>query len=299
MKRYLAPNNKVKVDSSLGVVEFLRLQGRNIHELVVICNLFRIGSKKLMKLFPEDEWRTLNESGALSGLSNKNGRSAGVKNVDTSATEDISGQDSSLEESKMELGQHPLDTLNDTHDSDYEEGKLQIVEPLEESFDESSFENSISALDKQLNDFHQELKNDTDQQTEKMMQELSRDLEEIDQDITTAEVSEKSFNKNEYSNSADKKERISQTQGITSNNEIIVKMMADQGIDIHKSNYFTTTKQAAFDGTKNANQFSENLLLPSLPEGWKVRKIDVKQNGKIVIQSVERMLTQLHFALLE
>ena len=60
--------------------------------------------------------------------------------------------------------------------------------------------------------------------------------------------------------------------------------MADQGIDIHKSNYFTTTKQAAFDGTKNANQFSENLVLPSLPEGWKFRKIDVKQNGKIVIQ---------------
>ena len=283
VKRYLAPNNKVKITSSLGVVEFLRLQGRNIQELIVICNLFRIGSKKLMKLFSDNEWRTLNETGALSGLSNNkvNTKAVGAENVDTT-TEDISGQDSSLEESKMELDQHPIDTLNGTLDSDYEEGKLQIVEPSEESFDESSFENSISALDQQLNEFHRELKNDTDQQTEKMMQELSRDLEEIDQDITTAEVSEKSFNENEFSSSDDKKER--KAHGITSNNEVIVKMMAEQGIDIHKSNYFTTTKQAAFDGTKNANQFSEDLVLPSLPEGWKVRKIDVKQNGKIVIQ---------------
>ena len=95
IRRYLAPNNKVRIDSSLGVVEFLRLEGRNIQELVVICNLFRIGSKKFMKLFSGDEWKTLNDTGALSGLAKRRGentKEAVVNDVYSTATEDISGQ---------------------------------------------------------------------------------------------------------------------------------------------------------------------------------------------------------------
>merc|ERR1740129_1523476 len=287
IRRYLAPNNKVRIDSSLGVVEFLRLEGRNIQELVVICNLFRIGSKKLMKLFSGDEWKTLNNTGALSGLAKRHGentKEAVVNDVYSTATEDISGQaqDSSLLESKLEINPQPVMVWNDTLDSDYGEGKLQKMELLEESIDENSFENSISALDEQLNEFHRELKNDTDQQTEKMMQELSKDLEEIDQDITTAEAAEKTLDETETSDLDKKKE--SKSHGLTSNNEIIVKMMAEQGIDMNKSNYFTSTKQAAYDGTKVAHQFADNLVLPGLPDGWRFRKIEAKQNGKIVIQ---------------
>ena len=285
MRRYLAPNNKVRIDSSLGVVEFLRLEGRNIQELVVICNLFRIGSKKFKKLFSEDVWKTLKDTGALSGLAKRgegNTKEAVVNDVDSSVSEDISGQDSSLEESKMEVNQKPGMVWNDSIDSDYGEGKLQKMELLEESIDDNSFESSISALDEQLNEFHRELKNDTDQQTEKMMQELSKDLEEIDQDITTAEAAEKTNDEMDPSHSNEKKG--SKSNRITSNNEIVVKMMAEQGIDINKSNYFTSTKQAAYDGTKVAHQFADNLVLPGLPDGWKFRKIEAKQNGKIVIQ---------------
>ena len=287
IRRYLAPNNKVRIDSSLGVVEFLRLEGRNIQELVVICNLFRIGSKKFMKLFSDDEWKELNDTGALSGLTKRRGENTKevvVNDVDSSATGDISwqAQDSSFFESNMEVNQQPVMIWNDSFDSDYGEGKLQKMELSEESIDEHSFENSISALDEQLNEFHRELKNDTDQQTEKMMQELSKDLEEIDQDITTAEAAEKTHDETETSDLDKKKE--SKSNGLTSNNEIIVKMMAEQGIDMNKSNYFTSTKQAAHDGTKVAHQFADNLVLPGLPDGWRFRKIEAKQNGKIVIQ---------------
>ena len=58
--------------------------------------------------------------------------------------------------------------------------------------------------------------------------------------------------------------------------------MTEQGIDINKSNYFTTTKSAAFDGTKIANHFID--AMPYLPEGWKTKKTEVKNNGKVIVQ---------------
>ena len=277
MKRYLAPNNRVKIDSSLGVLEWLRLEGRDTKELVSISNLFRIGSKKLKKLYSEDEWKTLSGTGVLSNL-NKRERggkvAVGSMDVKSSANDELSDQ----EENRMELDQSPVESWND-------EGNLQ-VDLSEESITENSLESSLYALEEKLDDFHREMKMDSDQQTEKMMLELSKDIEELDQDITTEEASAKDENVDQSSSDLDLHSEIKkgtlQSGGFTSNNAAIVKMMTEQGIDINKSNYFTTTKSAAFDGTKIANHFID--AMPYLPEGWKTKKTEVKNNGKVIVQ---------------
>ena len=75
--------------------------------------------------------------------------------------------------------------------------------------------------------------------------------------------------------------------------ESYVELLAAQGIDIKKSAYFCNTKQSVANGTRIAHLFSEPL--PFLPEGWRIRIVEVKSKEKVLKQKQYLSPTNLLF----
>jgi len=119
-----------------------------------------------------------------------------------------------------------------------------------------------------------------------LLEELNKELDSLDSSMdVTIDETEKTLEENNELDSKKKgkkkKSEKSSNSSADSRWKTLTESLAKQGIDISQSSYFSKTKQVLSNGEKYLDKFTE--VVPGLPENWKIRTVETKDKGKVVI----------------
>ena len=124
-----------------------------------------------------------------------------------------------------------------------------------------------------------------------LLEELNNELDSLDSsmDVTVEDSETPTLDEENPEDQppvgSKKKEKKKTEKGSNSSGdsrwEALSESLAQHGIDITKSAYFSKTKQVLSSGEKYQEKFTE--AVPCLPDNWKVRTVDAKDKGKVVV----------------
>ena len=268
-KQYLSPTNLL-FKASLGVIEYLRLEGKFSHEeLMSVARSLRV-ENKVNKLFSSEELASAADPDPAGDTTLEQDASEGVPTDSTSNVDNSFGDESNVSEG-ADLGESVLT-------------RPQVEVNASSEFDLvlSAADNIIQQYDNNLEELssygkEESAENNTEDQAEVSVTEDDGWRNDVMKEVMEEEgVDAETETANEKKVAAETKNKKS------GKGKGVIALMAAQGVDVQMSAYLSNTLHSVNDGSKKVQQFTEAVSF--LPEGWKAKTVELKENGKVVLK---------------